>query len=166
MEIKTLFVKGNQLWKKRKTTGNKGHNKGIKFTEEHKRKISESKKGKPRSEETKNKLSNSKLGKPIPHLKIYQFKKGHKPSNFIDGTSRSRQYQFEEWKKIARYVYQRDNYTCQTCGKKGGLLNAHHKIPWAISKNDNPNNLITLCVECHAKIHAKNRDEKGRWKNV
>ena len=57
-----------------------------------------------------------------------------------------REYRY--WRTL---VYQRDDYTCQCCGVRGGKLNAHHINPFA----DYPelrydvNNGITLCVNCH-----------------
>ena len=53
------------------------------------------------------------------------------------------------WRKIRQQVWKRDNYTCQTCGKNNILLVAHHKIPYRISKDDSPSNLISLCSKCH-----------------
>lgn len=56
--------------------------------------------------------------------------------------------EYKEWRTA---VYERDNYTCQCCGKKGGILNAHHIHQFA----DYPelrydiNNGITMCEECH-----------------
>lgn len=55
------------------------------------------------------------------------------------------------WIKIRKQVYQRDNNSCQHCGKTNCLLVAHHKIPYRISKDDNLNNLISLCSVCHTK---------------
>lgn len=59
-------------------------------------------------------------------------------------------------------IYERDNFTCQKCGQKGGKLQAHHikgywsnpEIRWDI------NNGITLCVDCHKKT-----DNYG-WKSI
>jgi hypothetical protein len=57
-----------------------------------------------------------------------------------------------EWRKA---VYERDNYTCQECGHKGGKLNAHHIKPW-FSHPDlrfDVANGVTLCEDCHANKH-------------
>lgn len=86
------------------------------------------------------------------------FKKGQIPWNFIDGTSKNRFYMLEEWKEIAKKCYKRDKYMCRSCGKKGGVLNAHHMIPYSISKDNRLINLITLCVPCHAKEHNNFKD--------
>jgi hypothetical protein len=52
------------------------------------------------------------------------------------------------WRKI---VFQRDNYICQICGKKGGILNADHIKPFALFKEErfNIENGRTLCKSCH-----------------
>lgn len=51
--------------------------------------------------------------------------------------------------------FDRDNYTCQSCGERGGQLNAHHVWPfqrfpeWKFEVG----NLITLCRKCHDHFH-------------
>lgn len=59
------------------------------------------------------------------------------------------------WETIRKQIYQRDNWTCQICNKHGGILHAHHKIPYRISKDNSLNNLITLCPSCHSKEEYK-----------
>ena len=63
----------------------------------------------------------------------------------------------------------RDNYTCQICGEfhalinvygitvptTDGMLDVHHIIPVSEGGDDSPKNLITLCRNCHKKIHYK-----------
>ena len=53
------------------------------------------------------------------------------------------------------YVKERDNYTCQKCGKQEKIMYAHHIIPYAVCKFMylDPPNGITLCKECHNKVH-------------
>lgn len=47
----------------------------------------------------------------------------------------------------------RDNYTCQCCKTKKGTLHAHHIIYRRNGGADTLDNLITLCEECHKKLH-------------
>ena len=58
---------------------------------------------------------------------------------------------YKEWREK---VFNRDNYTCQDCKKRGSIeLNAHHIKPWSIFKElrFDIRNGITLCVRCHQK---------------
>ena len=50
-------------------------------------------------------------------------------------------------------VLHRDNYTCQCCGKKNCQLQTHHIIYRSRGGTDDENNMITLCKECHKRIH-------------
>ena len=51
-------------------------------------------------------------------------------------------------------VYERDDYTCQDCGQRGGDLQAHHMITVAESYDlmFDVDNGRTLCVPCHRII--------------
>lgn len=58
--------------------------------------------------------------------------------------------------KLAReWCFDRDNYTCRSCGQRGGKLNAHHIWPfqrfpeWKFEVW----NLVTLCKHCHDAFH-------------
>ena len=50
-------------------------------------------------------------------------------------------------------VFQRDNFTCQACGERGGELNADHIKPFAYfpELRLELSNGRTLCVDCHKK---------------
>lgn len=65
---------------------------------------------------------------------------------------KSRKY--KEWRKS---VFERDNYTCQICGKRGGNLNAHHIKRYRnnIEDRTNTDNGITLCEKCHRELHKR-----------
>lgn len=59
-----------------------------------------------------------------------------------------------EWRDA---IFARDGYTCRICGSRGGKLNAHHKKKWSEypSLRYDLSNGITLCEDCHKKIHKK-----------
>ena len=64
------------------------------------------------------------------------------------------------WKRIRdRYVSQHP--LCEQCLEHGILRpveEVHHKIPLVEGGTHEENNLISLCKECHARIHAKRGD--------
>lgn len=71
-----------------------------------------------------------------------------------------------------RILY-RDGFTCQDCGEfhaffnKHGMtipiddgdLNVHHILPVSCGGGDEPENLVTLCKECHKKRHEQLKKE-------
>ena len=73
-----------------------------------------------------------------------------------------------DWKRIAREIRKRDNWTCQCCGiySKGtngavGVLHVHHIKPIFLfdgdyEKANNPSNLISLCKHCHRSVEVGN----------
>lgn len=67
-----------------------------------------------------------------------------------------------EYKDWRASVYERDNYTCQCCGARGGRLNAHHLNSFADCPElrHDINNGITLCAKCHDSA------ESGSFHNV
>ncbi len=62
----------------------------------------------------------------------------------------------ENWRKA---VFERDNFICQMCFKRGGYLEADHIKPWAYfpELRFELNNGRTLCRKCHdtTKISSK-----------
>jgi len=59
-------------------------------------------------------------------------------------------------------VLKRDNFSCVNCGKTGGMLHVHHIKKWTKFPKLRlcDKNCITLCLDCHIKIHPfmKNYD--------
>jgi hypothetical protein len=48
------------------------------------------------------------------------------------------------WSRRRAEVVERDGCKCLMC-RTSENLTAHHKIPWYISRDDSPCNLVTLC---------------------
>lgn len=59
----------------------------------------------------------------------------------------------DSWNKLRFYIFGRDNYICQICGKKISHPHCHHIIPIGIGGTNHPRNLQTLCKLCHKKVH-------------
>jgi len=47
----------------------------------------------------------------------------------------------------------RDDFTCQLCGSHRNL-EVHHVRRRSKGGEDSPSNLLTVCHDCHAQIHA------------
>lgn len=65
------------------------------------------------------------------------------------------------YKKWRSAVFNRDNYICNHCGKRGGDLEAHHIKAYAKFKKErfNLNNGVTLCKKCHCNLHKKSEGD-------
>jgi 5-methylcytosine-specific restriction endonuclease McrA len=70
----------------------------------------------------------------------------------------------KEWDNLKKDIIKRDNNKCQSCGmtqeehlvKYKQPLQVHHINPYRYSKNNDEENLITLCCSCHIKIEGTN----------
>ena len=134
--------------------------KGRKLSVEHRHKISEYNKrigrrppdatGRVFSEETKRKIGAKNKGKDhwwaIKGEKHHWWKGGITPER--TKIHHSKEYQL--WRKA---VFERDNYICRFCGRRGGYLEADHIKPFSLFPElrfaiDNGR---TLCKSCHRK---------------
>lgn len=76
-------------------------------------------------------------------------------------------YKSKEWKQTREYILRRDNYLCVRCGKPAEEV--HHIIHLSPSNIDDPsvtmdpNNLRSLCRECHFDEH---RGEHGNGRKM
>lgn len=59
----------------------------------------------------------------------------------------------ELWQRKRKTVLERDNYTCRACGISGVPLDVHHLKGYDKIPNESPNNLVSLCKECHELHH-------------
>lgn len=137
---KGMFVKGNKSAL------------GYRHTKEALKEMSVHQKGRKLSVETRQKMSfihKERVKKGLNNL----WKGGVNPINI--GIRKS--IEMKLWRES---VFQRDNWTCMWCGKRGGRLVADHiqlfslfpELRFAID------NGRTLCRECHIKRHTKYTD--------
>lgn len=65
--------------------------------------------------------------------------------------------QKERDKEWVKNIYEREDYTCEKCGQRGGKLNAHHKNghSWCKTQRSDIDNGACLCESCHKKFHKK-----------
>lgn len=75
---------------------------------------------------------------------------------------KKRVYDTGFWRKVRKQVLQRDNYLCVMCAKQGRITPAtdvDHIIPVAKGGSNMPDNLQSLCHECH-KIKTSTEDNR------
>jgi 5-methylcytosine-specific restriction endonuclease McrA len=58
------------------------------------------------------------------------------------------------YRELHRLVLERDGWRCQACGSMQNLQ-VHHLKFRSHSGGDEEQNLITLCAECHERMHGK-----------
>ena len=137
---------------------------GRKFTKKHKTKISNALKNninqeKHHSEETKKKIGLMNIGKhsfPRPEIRGENhpnWKCGISKVNKSDRELAMQTFEYKLWRKS---VFERDDYTCQMCLKRGYKLQADHIKSWSLFPElryaiDNGR---TLCEDCHRNTNT------------
>jgi len=61
------------------------------------------------------------------------------------------------YENLRQVVLRRDGWRCQSCGAMANL-ETHHRQFRSHSGDDSEENLITLCVSCHAEMHSTKRN--------
>lgn len=151
-------------------------NKGREMSKEWREKIGKANKGrtvwnkgKPRTEETKEKISKAIRGRKLSkewREKIGEAEKGKKNWNWQGGIS-FEPYGLEFNKELKRQIRKRDNYTCQECRmteEELGYRLACHHIDYD-KRNNNTNNLISLCRSCHTQTNYGREDWTEYYQN-
>ena|SRR3990167_6968191 len=137
--------------------------------------------GKKRPQSVKEAISKANKGKSRPNglrmlgkkhslqtrLRMSLAQKGEKGSNWQGGKTTMHQLirsssQYVLWRTA---VFIRDDYTCQSCGQRGGNLNADHikpfsKYPELRFAIDNGR---TLCLECHKQTDTYGWKYYHKW---
>jgi hypothetical protein len=69
----------------------------------------------------------------------------------------------EEWKRKRESILKRDKHTCQKCLSTIPVLQVHH-LTYDRFGDEDDQDLITLCLDCHEEIHRKRRDSLAMGK--
>lgn len=71
-----------------------------------------------------------------------------------------------KWSNIRDAVLTRDKHVCDMCNSCESL-EVHHIIPRIKNGSDEPDNLVTLCYNCHKKLHREHgRPSINRSKEI
>jgi hypothetical protein len=122
--------------------------------------------GKHHTEETKKKISSSRKGKYCGYnnhnYKSSNWNKEKNP-NWKGGIKKN-EYTDDWTEELRKYIRHRDNNRCQNplCEHKNFVQCVHHIDGDKL--NCSPSNLITLCKICHQKIHVCK--EKNEYKKM
>lgn len=130
--------------------------KGKKISEETRAKMSLSQIGRKNSEQHNINIGLGKVGKPNINLRGVNH---HHWKGGITRTTKAIRTSLE-YKNWRRFVFERDGYTCLSCGirgnQTGGYLQAHHIQPFSVfpEYRFDVSNGITLCLECHKETDS------------
>jgi len=58
------------------------------------------------------------------------------------------------YESLRQQILHRDGWRCQSCGSMSNL-EVHHRKFRSQSGEDSEENLITLCADCHARLHRR-----------
>lgn len=102
---------------------------------------------------------------------FYEYNKGENNYNYNPNKTQEEREQgrnIEGYRDFIKGVYERDNYTCQCCGKRGnGEINAHHIYGYAEYKDlrTDVDNGVTLCEDCHKEYHKQYGYKNNNYKD-
>jgi hypothetical protein len=108
--------------------------------------------------ESKISYSNFQKGRRCYHCALVH-RSGENASNYnpnLTEEERQKGRKYSEYYAWRSKVYERDNFTCKCCNKKGGYLIAHHLdgYHWSKEKRTDVDNGVTLCKTCHDDFHS------------
>jgi hypothetical protein len=100
---------------------------------------------------------------PILHIEVGKFDTAKMINPDIKGVDyqHGQTYSFFDERY---FVFARDNYTCQVCGKsKDKILQTHHIVYRSNGGTDRVDNLITVCTDCHTSANHKKGGILYKW---
>lgn len=157
--IRTQIKKGATPWNKGKK--NVYNTATLLIMSQKKRGVSSPRKGIKLTDELKKRLSVVHKGqiawnKGLTYEAPWQ--KAEKNHSWKGGITKERlriynSFQYKTWRIE---VFKRDSYTCRECKETGGILNADHIMPFAYypELRFSVENGRTLCIDCHRKTET------------
>ena len=116
----------------------------------------------PLTQESRDKISKAHAGKPkLKARKQYSGLTPRQERHLIMS-----RVEYKEWRKS---VFERDNYTCMCCNKKGSVsLIADHIIPYYTNKEFcyNVDNGVTVCIECNKYLPTTGHTVKTTYQEL
>lgn len=68
-----------------------------------------------------------------------------------------------EWAPVRLRIFERDNYTCRYCGRRGEKLECDHVLPLSRGGTNDDSNLAAACVPCNRSKRNRTVEE---WKQA
>jgi 5-methylcytosine-specific restriction endonuclease McrA len=96
------------------------------------------------------------LGRLPPHIAVTDWRASPERELELRRLSYSDYRRTPEWQYRRRQMVQAAERKCQHCGSYSHRLNVHHRSYDRLG-NEDPDDLIVLCVSCHRDLHP------GRW---
>ena len=96
---------------------------------------------------------------------IHEFDAGwvqHKP--IPSKEDRNAFYQSRTWHAIRENARRRDFYMCRIC-ERNRAVDGHHLTYARWGGEEEPRDILSLCRDCHGKIHEKKEDPNDEAKN-
>lgn len=73
-------------------------------------------------------------------------------------------YRSRKWDKIRENARRRDFYMCRIC-ERNRAVDGHHLTYERWGGEEEPRDILSLCQDCHGKIHEKKEDPNDEAKN-
>lgn len=112
-----------------------------------------------------------KASEPPKEKKVNSTKKKHKKAASKPKKALTRKEEYYQelehplWKEKRKVILERDRYQCRICGSKHNLVVHHIKYSEGKKAWQYPNlDLITLCRDCHDRVHNNKNHELNPFK--
>lgn len=93
-------------------------------------------------------------------LKRAEFEATHSETYRVFVENYKKYLQSEKWQEVRHRRLEIDGYQCRLCKKTAKNLHVHHVCYEHLGQPEEINDVVTLCPECHHKIHEYDCQKK------